>query len=146
MVTLDTLNAGRWRLVFRQRVTGLANLTNSGRAFFLLPELTTFDTFAVRMMSLSIGTLTNVKLRFGFPGGLAALGLAGAGIDFPGPFVAAGDMQWGSVGYAPGAAGPDVDGNANSILPPCGRVYITTPGVAGRDFTYEVLAADLWSA
>jgi hypothetical protein len=143
----DRGRAHKWTVLFNQRVTGLANLTNSPRGVFLLPGDGRYDTFAARTTDVQIGSLTNVKLRFGFSSAIFALGLNGPGLDLPGPlgggFLATGDQDWGSVGYAIGAVAPNVPGNEFSILPPVGRVIITAPGIAGRDFTYQVYGAYL---
>lgn len=138
-----TIQATKWRVLWQQRVTGLANLTNSPRAEVLIEAFTAWDTFAVRLTAVSVGTLTNVRLRFGFSVNLAAAGITGPGVDLIGPLASTADTLVGSVGYAPGAAYPAVAGNENSILPPVCRVYITAPGINGRDFTYQILGTEL---
>jgi predicted secreted protein len=128
-------NAFKWQLAFHQALN-VGVLADDPRGVFLLPRVNLYTTFAARLTVFTAGTVT-VKLRFGLND---LVPITGYGVDFD-ALVAVNAVSLRSVGYAIGAAAPNVPGNPNSILPPVARVFITTG--AGTQVTFQVFYACL---
>lgn len=130
-------NPFKWVLGWRETVN-LGLVTDSPRAVFLLPRVNLYSTFAFRATTVTAGDVL-VKLRFGFQ---ATTPITGYGCDSI-VITTVNQTEIRSVGYAIGAALPNIPGNPNSILPPVVRVFITTNAVTGFNGTFEVRYACL---
>lgn len=134
------LNPFPWHRVAVEAVAGAITVTDDPREIFLIQPVNLWHTFAFRLIAFTAGTVL-IKVRFSISVPPAVI--AGHGFDAPAVLGATGLTLMANTGAAIGAAIPAVAGNQHLIMPPVGRVYITTVGFTG---TYEVWATYLGGA
>jgi len=130
------LNAFKWHIVASETIAALT-VTDSAREAFVIQPVNLYHTFAAKLVApLTAGTVT-IKVRFGLIQPTIVAG--NHGFDLP-VLNALNQTVMGNVAAANALAAPNVAGNPNLILPPCGRVFITT---VASTLTYELWAAYL---
>jgi hypothetical protein len=127
------LNPFKWHIVWAESFAA-STVTDNARDPFLIQPVNAFHTFAARLRLLTAGTVV-VKVRFG----LTQPTIVGGNHGFDLPVLnALNQTVMGNIAAANALAAPNVAGNPNLILPPVGRVFVTTVGAT--------LTVELWAA